>query len=111
MPPKMAEAAADIDQRITAAVAVALAGRAQPAPLPAHVNTVSVKLPDFLVADPDMWFFQAEAAFRNTRNTQLRIKFDHVVCAYQNRSASRCALSSSPWGKTQKIHTSNYETR
>ena len=79
MPPKMAEAAAtvDIDQRIAAAVAAAL--RAQPAPTPAHVNTVGVKLPDFWVADPDMWFFQAEAAFRNARITQSRTKFDHVV--------------------------------
>ena len=78
MPPKMADAA-DIDQRIAAAVAAALATRAQPAPTPAHVNTVAVKLPDFWVADPDMWFFQAEAAFRNARITQSRTKFDHVV--------------------------------
>jgi len=80
MPPKMAEAAtADIDQRIATAVAAALAARAPPAPVPAAVNTVGIKLPDFWVADPDMWFFQAEASFRNARITSSRTRFDHVV--------------------------------
>ena len=74
MPPKMAEAAtADIDQRIATAVAAALAARAPPAPVPAAVNTVGIKLPDFWVADPDMWFFQAEASFRNARAGDARI--------------------------------------
>jgi len=78
---KMEAAAADIDQRIATAVAAALAAHRQPAaPAPAaQVNNVAVKLPDFWVADPDMWFFQAEAAFRNARITQSRTKFDHVV--------------------------------
>jgi len=45
MPPKMAEAAtADIDQRIATAATAALAARAPPAPVPAAVNTVGVKL-------------------------------------------------------------------
>jgi hypothetical protein len=83
MPPKMEAAALDIEQRIAQAVAAALAAQqhpaAAPAPAPAPVNTVSVKLPDFWVSDPDMWFFQAEAAFRSARITASRTKFDHVV--------------------------------
>jgi len=78
MPPKMD--AADIDQRIAMAVAAALAAERQaPAQNSAHVGSVAVKLPDFWVSDPDMWFFQAEASFRNARITVSRTKFDHVV--------------------------------
>ena len=85
MPPKMEAAAAptnnDIDQRIATAVAAALAASrgAQPAPAPAAVANVGVKLPEFWVAAPDMWFMQAEAAFRNARINQSRTKFDHVL--------------------------------
>ena len=80
MLPKMASSNdTDFDQRIAAAVAAALARHTQPAPTPAPVHNVAVKLPDFWVADPDMWFFQAEAAFRSARITQSRTKFDHVV--------------------------------
>jgi len=82
MPPKMEPAAAtDIDQRIATAVAAALAASrgAQAAAAPAAVNNVAVKLPEFWVADPDMWFMQAEAAFRTARINQSRTKFDHVL--------------------------------
>ncbi len=75
-----AKTEADIDQRIATAVAAALAAqRAPAAPAPAQVSTVAVKLPEFWVADPDMWFFQAEAAFRHARITASQTKFDHVV--------------------------------
>ena len=79
MPPQMEPA--DIDQRITTAVAAALAARGPPAnPVQAAaVNNVAVKLPEFWVADPDMWFMQAEAAFRTARINQSRTKFDHVL--------------------------------
>ena len=69
-------AATDIDQRIATAVAAALAASrgAQAAAAPAAVNNVAVKLPEFWVADPDMWFMQAEAAFRTARINQSRTK-------------------------------------
>jgi hypothetical protein len=79
----MEAAAADIDQRIATAVAAALAARgpqANPAPAaPAAVANVAVKLPEFWVADPDMWIMQVEAAFRTGRINQSRTKFDHVL--------------------------------
>jgi hypothetical protein len=78
-----ASANADMDQRIAAAVTAALAARgpqAPPAPAaPAAVNNVAVKLPEFWVEDPDMWFIQAEAAFRTARIIQSRTKFDHAL--------------------------------
>ena len=83
MPPKMEAAATDIDQRIATAVAAALATRGTLAPAapaaPAAVANVAVKLPEFWVADPDMWFMQTEAAFRTARINQSRTKFDHVL--------------------------------
>ena len=68
-----------MDQRIATAVAAALAARQPAAPAPAQVNNVAIKLPDFWVADPDVWFYQAEAAFRNGRIVTSRTKYDHVV--------------------------------
>jgi len=71
------------DRHVASAVAAAMAqlrvsGGAGPAPA-AAVAHVAVKLPEFWVSDPDMWFFQAEASFRGARITASRTKFDHVV--------------------------------
>jgi L-alanine-DL-glutamate epimerase-like enolase superfamily enzyme len=55
-----AEAAAALQAQITAAVVAALAAQAAAAAPVAHV---AVKLPDFWVKDPKMWFSQAEAQF------------------------------------------------
>jgi hypothetical protein len=83
-PVKM-EQAEYLEQRIAAAVAAAVANMQVPAPVvpaaaaAAHVGAVGIKLPEFWVADPDMWFFQAEAAFRRSNITAERTKFDHVV--------------------------------
>jgi hypothetical protein len=38
-----------------------------------------VKLPDFWVKDPKMWFAQAEAQFRHARITVEGTKYDHVL--------------------------------
>jgi len=70
----------EFDQRVAAAVAAAMAGmNVAPPVAAAPVAVVAVKLPDFWVADPDMWFFQAEASFRRSRITTERTMFDHVV--------------------------------
>ena len=36
-----------------------------------YIAKVSVKLPDFWTEDPDLWFLNAEAAFRNIQITQI----------------------------------------
>ena len=53
-----ADAAVALQAQITAAVVAALAAQAAAAAPVAHV---AVKLPDFWVKDPKMWFSQAEA--------------------------------------------------
>ena len=79
---KMEEEIAD---RVEAAIAAALARLQIPppqAPPPvqaAVVNTVAVKLPDFWIRDPDVWFYQAECSFRRARITASHTMFEHVV--------------------------------
>ena len=71
----MAEAA--LQAQIDAVVAAALAARdAQEQQPVAHV---AVKLPEFWVRDPAMWFSQAEAQFRRGRITREMTKYDHVL--------------------------------
>jgi hypothetical protein len=73
----MAEAAAALQAQITAAVVAALA--AQAAAVPAAVAHVAVKLPDFWVKDPKMWFSQAEAQFRRARITAETTMYDYIL--------------------------------
>ena len=76
---KMEEA---IAERVTAAVAAAMAQLQVVQPPPqqaAAINTVAVKLPDFWVKDPDLWFYQAECAFRRSRITTSHTMFEYVV--------------------------------
>ncbi len=71
-----------IEERVTAAVTAALAQMRVPAPVmaaPAAVNTLAVKLPEFWVQDPDVWFYQAECSFRRARITASHTKYEHVV--------------------------------
>jgi HEPN domain-containing protein len=70
-----AAAAAALQAQITAAVTAALAAQAAAAPV-AHV---AVKLPDFWVKDPKMWFSQAEAQFRRARITAVATMYDYVL--------------------------------
>jgi hypothetical protein len=72
----MAEAAAALQSQITAAVTAALAAQAAAAAPVAHV---AVKLPDFWVKDPKMWFSQAEAQFRRARITAETTIYDYVL--------------------------------
>jgi len=71
-----ADAAAALQAQITAAVVAALAAQAAAAAPVAHV---AVKLPDFWVKDPKMWFAQAEAQFRRARITQETTMFDYIL--------------------------------
>jgi len=70
-----AAAAAALQAQITAAVTAALAAQAAAAPV-AHV---AVKLPDFWVKDPKMWFSQAEAQFCRARITAAATMYDYVL--------------------------------
>jgi len=72
----MAEAAAILQAQINAAVVAALAAQAA---VPAQVAHVAVKLPDFWVKDPKMWFAQAEAQFRRARVTAETTMYDYVL--------------------------------
>ena len=74
------DAVADaIELQIRAAVAAALASPDAAAAAAAPVAHVAVKLPEFWVSDPDMWFFQAECAFNRARITTSYTRFEHVV--------------------------------
>jgi hypothetical protein len=74
----MAEAAAALQAQINAAVVAALAAQAAAA-VPAQVAHVAVKLPEFWVKDPKMWFSQAEAQFRRARITAETTKLPQDV--------------------------------
>jgi len=71
-----AEAAAALQAQITAAVVAALAAQAAAAAPVAHV---AVKLPDFWVKDPKMWFAQAEAQFRRARVVAETTMYDYIL--------------------------------
>jgi hypothetical protein len=74
----MAEAAAVLQAQINVAVVAALAAQAAAA-VPAQVAHVAVKLPEFWVKDPKMWFSQAEAQFRRARITAETTMYDYVL--------------------------------
>jgi len=74
----MAEAAAALQAQINAAFVAALAAQAAAA-IPAQVAHVAVKLPEFWVKDPKMWFSQAEAQFRRARITAETTMYDYVL--------------------------------
>jgi HEPN domain-containing protein len=65
-----------LQAQIAAAVTTALAAQAAAAAPVAHV---AIKLPDFWIKDPKMWFSQAEAQFRHARITAESTMYDYIL--------------------------------
>jgi hypothetical protein len=46
---------------------------------PATVSSISVKLPDFWLSDPEMWFTQADSIFRRANIKNSLTKYDYAL--------------------------------
>jgi hypothetical protein len=46
---------------------------------PAAVSSISVKLPDFWLSDPEMWFTQADSIFRRANIKSSLTKYDYAL--------------------------------
>ena len=54
----------------------------------AAVSAVSLKLPEFLSEDPEVWFIRVEAQLRLRSVTQDPTKFDYVAASLDNSTAA-----------------------
>ena len=52
------------------------------------IQAVAVKLPEFWIDDPEIWFLRAEAQFRSKSIIVDQTKFDYVITALDNRAAA-----------------------
>jgi hypothetical protein len=65
--------------QLNAAALNPAAGDFQPAQPAAAVSHVAVKLPDFYMADPEMWFTQADSMFRRANIRDSLTKYDYAL--------------------------------
>ena len=72
-----------------------------------HVSAVSVKLPTFWQADPQLWFAQVDVHFQACGISAQQTKFDHVVASLSPEVAVEVRdlilnPSSEPYDELQK---------
>ncbi|GFR93682.1 retrovirus-related Pol polyprotein [Elysia marginata] len=52
-----------------------------------HINSVSIKLPEFWTTSPEVWFARVEAQFGTKNITQDQTRYDYVVSALDVKTA------------------------
>lgn len=60
-----------------------------------EVNAVSVKLPEFWIKSPEVWFVRFEAQFGTKVITQDQTKYDYVVSTLHINTKMKCIQFSS----------------